>query len=223
MKKARNDVVARRRLPVVTEPFPLLREWRLTHLARFVRFAYLPIDELVDETNRMQQEVLRAPRGTIHTFGPEGREAYYRAIQLDLRRGLEQLVIGKAWDLPPVRLSLRCHSKQFIGYTEGEFSAVFLRECAVLLNGLERSRLHRCSEPGCSSVFVKRKKAKYCAAHSSVQARSQRYRDTIKQRVKPSELKERRRRYYRNRQAKLRLAAQRAKGHPIAKNQSQGE
>ena len=51
-----------------------------------------------------------------------------------------------------------------------------------------------------------RKKAKYCSVHSSVQARSQRYRDSIKQRVTPAELKERRRRYYRNRKAKLRLA-----------------
>jgi hypothetical protein len=195
----------------------------LTHLARFVRFAYLPIDELVDETNRMQQEVLGVPRSTTHTYGSEGREAYYRAMQLDLRRGLEQLVIGRGWDLPPVGLSLRCYPRQFIGFTEGEFAVVFLRECARLLNGLERSRLHRCSEPGCSSVFVKRKKAKYCAVHSSVQARSQRYRDTIKQRVKPSELKERRRRYYRNRQAKLRLAARRTKGPPIAKNQFQRE
>jgi hypothetical protein len=208
MPKGNNNVATKRRLPVVAEPFPFLREWRLTHLARFVRFAYLPIDELIDEADRMKCQVLRFPRINPN-YGSSGLEAYYGALQLDLRRGLEQLVDGKEWNLPPVGLLLNCRARQFIGYSEGDFAAVFLRECSVLLNGLERNRLQRCPEAGCGSVFVKRKKAKYCAVHSSVQARSQRYRDAIKQRVKPAELKERRRRYYRNRQAKLRLANRR--------------
>ncbi|MGO9268253.1 MAG: hypothetical protein ACLQBA_25765 [Candidatus Binataceae bacterium] len=206
MTKSKKNVATKlRRLPVVTEPFPYLREWRLTHLARFVRFAYLPIYELFDEADRMKREVLRSPRINPN-YGSAGLEAYYAALQLDLRRGLEQLVDGKAWNLPPVGLLLNCGARQFIGYSEGDFAAVFLRECSVLLNGLERSRLQRCPEADCGSVFVKRKKAKYCAVHSSVQARSRRYRDAIKQRVKPAQLKARRRRYYRNRLAKLRLA-----------------
>lgn len=210
MPKVKNNVATKRRLPVVTEPFPFLREWRLTHLARFVRFAYLPTDELFDEVRLMKRQVLRPPSPLPRRHQTAGSlEAYYEALQLDLRRGLEQLVDGKEWNLPPVGLLLNCGAREFIGYSDGDFAAVFLRECAVLLNGLERNRLQRCPEAGCGSVFVKRKKAKYCAVHSSVQARSQRYRDAIKQRVKPAELKERRRRYYRNRQAKLRLANRR--------------
>lgn len=205
MRKGRNNIATRRRPPVVTEPFPYLREWRLTHLARFIRFAYLPTEALIEEADRMKREVLRGPE-IVPDYGSLGLETYYSAVQLDLRRGLEQLVAGSTWDLPPVGLSLKCRTRQFIGNNKGGFAAVFLRECATLLNGLERSRLQRCPEPGCGSVFLKRKKAKYCAVHSSVQARSQRYRDAIKRRVTPAELKERRRRYYRNRQAKLRLA-----------------
>jgi hypothetical protein len=180
-------------------------------LARFVRFAYLPSDELIDETNRIRRDVLGVPRFTTHGYGPEGPEAYYRAMQIDLRSGLEQLVAGKAWTLPPTGLSLNCHAQRFIGYTEGEFAAVFLRECATLLNGLEKSRLQKCSALGCDSVFVKRKKAKYCVVHSSVRMRSERYRDALKQRLTAAEIKKRRRRYYRNRQAKLQLEARKAK------------
>jgi hypothetical protein len=215
MAKAQNKVTVKRRLPIVAAPFSTRREWRLTTLARFVSFAYLPSSELIEEADRMELEVLGQRivvaqyvpgDGGIHDPLAVGRLNYFKALQMQLRSGLEQLASGDDdWILPPTRLRLGCDARKFVGHNQGDWGAVFLRECAVLINGLERSRLQKCSESGCDSVFVKIKKARYCATHSSARARSKRYRDGLD----PAKIKERAHGYYLKRLAKKRLAARR--------------
>ena len=182
-------------------PYPVLREWRLKHLARFVRFAYsrATADVLLIEIWSMRREIFARSASAEFPMDPSQAHPRIKKLQAALRRGLQTMADGQrnaSWELPPLACSVTLRNDRFFCSYKGGLDTLSLYECRDLLIGLPSWRLQKCSAEGCQDVFVKTKKALYCATHGSEQSRSERYRGSLKTRLTPEQIRDRRHGYY---------------------------
>jgi len=204
-KKGVTTKERRRRLDLEPppHPYPVLREWRLKHLARFVKFAYsrATTDDLLREMWSMRREIFARSASAQFPADPSQAHRRIKKLQAALRRGLRTMAdgqrdAGSSWDLPPLACYVTLRNDRFFSLYEGGLDTLLLYECRDLLIGLPGWRLQKCSAEGCQDVFVKTKKARYCTTHGSEQARSERYRDSLKTRLTPEQIRDRRHSYY---------------------------
>lgn len=199
----------RRQTELPDHPFQVLPAYRLTHLARFIDFAYSDANviQLLAELKDIQDKVFGRAAATVFTAHLPHAADRVRTLQGNLRRGLEGLLKREVWELPPLAIEASQRDGKFVSSYAGELDDVFLNECWDRLRGLPVWRLQHCPVNDCNRIFVRTKKALYCSIHATAQARAARYRRGLSNRLTPEEIRRRRHDHYVARVKKLKGAA----------------
>jgi hypothetical protein len=102
-------------------------------------------------------------------------------------------------------------------YGPNNLRVIWLLTLWELLGGREGHRIIRCAEPGCSTILVKRKKAKFCRNHGSLKERARRHRRSLKASLPLAERRERRHRAHQSHVKKTKgpTVAARVRKRPI--------
>lgn len=176
----------------------VVREWRVDLVERWLNWSSSK-DSGIDFT-RLVRDAMSAEWSMVAT--PQaGAAKALEWVRNCARSAIEALADNKEWSLPISELVAADPNLTFYAvkgltgtaaHYEGNAKAIGLLAIQALVANPDARRFARCIEPGCATIFVKRKIGRHCPQHATSDARARRFLATLT----PAQRRERRHRYY---------------------------